>query len=38
MNKLRMPQGAIRLMATMVALAAAGGVAFAGTPPATNQL
>ena len=33
-----MPQGAIRLVAMTVALAAAGGVALAGTPPATNQL
>ena len=38
MNTFRMPRGAVRLATMMVALAAAAGVALAGTPPATNQL
>ena len=38
MSTLRMTRGAVRLGAMWVTLAAAAGVALAGTPPATNQL
>ncbi|HUL79990.1 MAG TPA: hypothetical protein VL691_22180, partial [Vicinamibacteria bacterium] len=38
MERLRIPRASARLAAMIVALAAGGGIAVAGTPPTTNQL